>query len=102
MTIEYVEEVNSDLEKITQWYRWKRAGLEKDFLAKFEAAVGRIENNPLGYQTKYGITRSALLRKFPYRILFEFIPDLNKIVIYGVIHTHRDPDFIARRLKNED
>ena len=39
--------------------------------------------------------RRALLRRFPYAVLFEVVP--KEIVVYGILHAARDPRAWKRR-----
>ena len=44
-----------------------------------------------------GQTRRALIRRFPYGIIFLIVPALNVIVDLAVLHCGRDPRLWSRR-----
>ena len=48
-----------------------------------------IQSNPRGYQVRKGDCRHVMLRKFPYRVVYEI--DGHEVFIYRVVHTERKP-----------
>lgn len=48
-----------------------------------------IEAHPFGYHVRKGDFRHALLRKFPFRVVYEV--DGSEVIIYRVVHMRRRP-----------
>jgi plasmid stabilization system protein ParE len=67
--------------------RNKRKGAE--FRTAVEAAISSIHENPLRH-TCIGQVRRALIRGFPYMIVFQ-VSDERIIIVTDCIHQHRDP-----------
>lgn len=101
MIIEYSIEITAqayaDLAEIIEWYSTQREGLEKEFTLSFEAALKRLERNPLGYQIGFNGSRSIFLQRFPYKIIFKVY--VNTIKIYAVYHHSRNPKLTRKRIK---
>ena len=46
-------QAKSDLRQAARWYEGQNPGLGREFVAEVEAALLRIDENPLRYQTIY-------------------------------------------------
>lgn len=82
-------QAKSDLRQAARWYEGQNPGLGREFVAEVEAALLRIDENPLQYQTIYREVRRAIPHKFPYGIFFRVEQD--NIVVLAIVHLHRDP-----------
>ena len=71
------------------WYAARAPALGDAFLDEYEAAVTRIEAQPLAYPIVHGPLRRALLHRFPYAILFR-VTDAELLVV-AVMHERRHP-----------
>jgi toxin ParE1/3/4 len=71
------------------WYYTIRPELGDRFMAAFSECYESIKANPGGYQVRKGNFRHVMLRKFPYRVVYEI--DGQEVFIYRVIHAHRRP-----------
>jgi toxin ParE1/3/4 len=96
--VEFTPIAREDIRAITQWYRNELEGLEGRFLNNLEAAISLLQGNPKLYPVSFGSIRSALMRRFPYRIYYFLEADV--IFVLGVIHTKRSPKLIRRRRRN--
>jgi toxin ParE1/3/4 len=96
LSIVFDESVYVDLNEILNWYAQQREGLDAEFLLSFEASVQKIRRNPTAYPVLILNSRATLLRRFPYRIIYKIYSD--KIIVYGVFHTSRNPSLINKRL----
>lgn len=83
-----------DIEEALAWYESKSEFLGDDFLRKVTACINDIERNPKMYRTVYRQMRRALVRVFPFQIIYEIEQD--EIVVYSVQHAARNP----KRWKN--
>ena len=73
-----------------KWYEDKRKGLGREFIYAVEALINYIENYPEHFQIKYrGRYREAVLKRFPYVIIYEIIQDT--VIVFEVFPTKADP-----------
>ncbi len=70
------------------YYEGKQKGLGIRFLDCWETQVDMIKKEPLLFQKKYKEFRQALIKPYPYHIIFEV--EENIITIYKVIYAGRD------------
>ena len=82
-------QAKSDLRHAARWYEGQSSGLGREFVAEVEAALNRIVENPLQYQTIYRDVRRAIPRKFPYGVFYRL--ERNDLVVFAIVHLHRDP-----------
>ncbi len=71
------------------WYHTIRPELGTRFMSALKECYDSIQANPKAYQARKGDFRHALLRKFPYRVVYEVEGD--DVFIYRVRHTSRKP-----------
>ena len=90
--------VYSDLKKAKKWYQNKNAELAEDFKTQVKKEIDYIEKYPENYQRKYKELRQALVTRFPYAIFNLVEEEKKSIVIFGVLHTSRNPEIIRKRL----
>lgn len=72
------------------WYESQVDGLGREFLRAFRAVVAVLRRSPLHHQVVVGNVRRALLRRFPYAVLFEVHG--SDLVVLACLHTARDPE----------
>jgi toxin ParE1/3/4 len=97
MRIEYHPQVAAELEKIRDYYESKSVGLGRDFVDELERQLFQIAAMPTRWMVVRGDLRRALIKRFPYVILFRA---LNEAVIRVTVvkHEKRHPAFgITRR-----
>ena len=90
-------EAEADLAEAYGWYDSQRAGLGADLLLSIEAALGPLGDRPESFPLIHGRTRRALVRRFPYLVLFVELTDVVSVV--GIFHTSQDPKRWADRLR---
>lgn len=88
-TIRFREEALSEYEDAARWYEQQTAGLGDEFVNEVEAVVARVSANPRMHAKIYQDVRRAVVRKFPYIVLYQVEP--TEVVIISVFHTSRDP-----------
>ena len=96
MNINVKEEVLDDLTAIVKWYEKQSTNLGIRFLDEWEKALSDISNNPFACQVKYKKFRHFRIKHFPYLIIFE-IEKSSIVIVYAVIHGHRNPRSRYRR-----
>lgn len=88
-------EAELDLIQAIRWYDERGQKLGDDFLRCVYRCIASLERNPQSYPTVDGQTRRALVRRFPFQILYEI--ENEEIIIYAVYHSARDPEVWKRR-----
>jgi plasmid stabilization system protein ParE len=79
----------AEVDEAAAWYSARSRGLGAEFVRLVDAALAAIERNPLRFPHVQDPIRRAVLRRFPYSILFTATDD--EIVVLSVFHSSRDP-----------
>ncbi|WP_460594745.1 type II toxin-antitoxin system RelE/ParE family toxin [Geomonas sp. Red276] len=95
MPLELVAAADAEMVDAAAFYERKQKMLGSRFLASVQDAFTRIRINPFQYQVLHGDVRRCVLRIFPYGIIFRVVE--NKIVVFSVMHLHRDPEYWKER-----
>jgi plasmid stabilization system protein ParE len=82
-------EAEAELAEAFDWYERRVPGLGADFLAAVDGALDSLLGNPLQHPVVYKTVRRALLRRFPYQVLF--LVEEEAITVIAVFHGARDP-----------
>jgi plasmid stabilization system protein ParE len=82
-------EAQAEFDIAFNWYEQKRAGLGVEFLISVAEILENIGSFPKAYEIVFEDVRRAVVRKFPYLILY--IVEPNQVVIMAVFHSKRDP-----------
>jgi plasmid stabilization system protein ParE len=78
-----------DVLEVFFWYHLISPSLGARFMVALKECYDSIEATPRGYQIRRGDFRHAMLRKFPYRVVFEV--EGQEVFIYRVVHQRRKP-----------
>jgi plasmid stabilization system protein ParE len=73
------------------YYEAIENGLGYDFTLEIASAIGRVTDFPKAWLVTEGEIRRALVKRFPYGILYA--EDQDTIYIIAVMHLHRDPEY---------
>lgn len=73
-------------------------GLGKKFIIDVEFALQQIETIPFAFPLKFTEYRIALLRRFPYSIIYRV--ETERIIVLAVAHQKRKPFYWADRNVN--
>jgi hypothetical protein len=95
--LDYLAEVENDLQNMIDWYDQQQYGLGKKFLEYFKSAIIQIQRYPLLHGIRNHNARFRHLDRFPYKIASRIIND--RIIVFGVFHDKRNPQLIVKRLK---
>ncbi len=90
------EAAQADIEDAIVWYQSQAPEMVSEFREALRSIVRRIEQNPEQFPRSTSKTRRALLRRFPYLVLFRQKQDL--VVVVAVFHTSRDPRAWRKRV----
>jgi plasmid stabilization system protein ParE len=91
--------VHSDLRKAKKWYKDQNEKLAEEFKEEVNKEIDYIGENPEHYQRKYKEFRQSLVTRFPYAIFYLVEEDKKQIVVFGVLHTKRNPEIIRQRTR---
>ncbi|QTE21161.1 type II toxin-antitoxin system RelE/ParE family toxin [Polaribacter cellanae] len=91
--------VHTDLKKAKKWYNKEREGLGEEFKIEVNKEIDYIGEYPQHYQRKYKELRQSLVTRFPYAIFYLVEEQQKRIVIFGVLHTRRNPEIARKRMK---
>ena len=83
-------EANAELSAAWNWYEVQREGLGDDLLGCVDAVFAAVARTLNAYPRVDGTIRRALVRRFPYIVLFREYPEY--IAILAVFQTSRNPD----------
>jgi toxin ParE1/3/4 len=78
----------ADLLKARNWYENKRPGLGDEFLAEIGITIELLAQDPERRPDYYRGFRRALTRRFPYKMFYRL--EGNQIIVFRVLHAHRD------------
>lgn len=79
------------------WYEKERPGLGRRFRGAVEALVEPIAAHPCQFPVIYKNIRRALLRRFPYALMFVVEAD-ESLTVLACFHGSRDPEHWQRRM----
>lgn len=89
-------EAELDIQNAFEWYEAQSLGLGSQFVRAVDTCLSSIVSNPLAYSTIYKQARRALIRRFPYGILYVFEPEIVSVI--ACFHTKRNPQSWQDRL----
>ncbi len=79
-----------ELMNARDWYEREVPGLGRNFRVAVESVVERIATNPGQFPVVYKNIRRALLRRYPYALLFIVEAD-DSLTVIACFHGSRDP-----------
>lgn len=98
MNIEFTEPAAIELEDAFEYYETQIHGLGEKFFNEILETIELISQFPQLWSLNSEHTRKAILRKFPYNLIYTILN--NKIYIIAVAHQNRAPEYwIDRVLK---
>jgi toxin ParE1/3/4 len=84
------EDAELDIAEARDRYRAVGTELEAAFRRAVDDSIAAIRTRPYTFAVVHKQMRRALLRKFPYFLLFTVFDDT--VVVFGCIHMRRDPE----------
>jgi plasmid stabilization system protein ParE len=91
-----VPEAKRDFDEAYAWYEERFPGRGEEFRSRVKDTLYSIRNNPGMFRVIREPYRRALVRGFPYAIIYEYSD--NSIVVYAVFHCSQDPEKWQARL----
>lgn len=89
MIVTFTQAARAELIEAQDWYEAEASGLGPRFRAAVAAIVERMSQNPKQFPVVYKNVRRALVRKFPYSLLFLIEED--SLLVVACFHASRDP-----------
>lgn len=86
----------SDADDARRWYESCEPGLGSEFVRALEECLSRIEADPELYRIVLAPYRKALMRRFPFQIIYEVREDC--LWILAVYHAKRDSVQLRKRM----
>jgi toxin ParE1/3/4 len=95
-------EALDELHEAAEWYEGKRPGLGVAFVEAIDRTLGRVLELPSSFPLimKRPPVQRALVRKFPYAVVFITRPDAIHVIAYT--HAKRRPLYWAHRIVAEE
>ncbi|NOU19197.1 MAG: type II toxin-antitoxin system RelE/ParE family toxin [Bacteroidales bacterium] len=81
----------TDIQKITEWYNEKQAGLGVRFQETVVKQMNSLGKEPQVYAIRYREIRCVLIKKFPYMVHFYVNEENGTVEVLAVISTDRNP-----------
>jgi plasmid stabilization system protein ParE len=94
-TISVKPGAEEDIDHAYNWYEDQRGGLGDEFLTELEVYYKKLEQQPAVFGKASKSFRQAVLKRFPYIIVFEV--SKTEVIIYAVFHKSRNPKNKLRR-----
>ena len=95
LPVRLLPEAKDEFDAAVDWYEQQRPGLGVSFLARVREVFGRVAANPRMHAAVYQGVRKAVVRRFPYVVLYREEP--GEVVVIAVFHTARDPSLWQSR-----
>lgn len=87
--LSFRKRARTELLEARDWYEARSAGLGLEFARAVDAALELVLRMPEAFTPVRGDVRQAVLRRFPYTILFAYEKD--EVVVLTVHHQRRAP-----------
>lgn len=85
----------SEIDAATDRYEECQPGLGAQFRIDLEAALQRIQNNPLMYAIELVEARNCPLQRFAYSVIYVDLPE--RVQVVALAHHSRKPGYWRRR-----
>lgn len=85
----YRRRVGRDLAETFAHYEELVEGLGERFLGSVDSTFDAIERYPEMFAKIYGDVRRAIISQFPYAVFYRI--ERERVVVFRVLHTARDP-----------
>jgi plasmid stabilization system protein ParE len=79
----------------TRWYAERDVDVALAFVAEVQAVIARASAFPLSYAEHIAGTRRAVLKRFPYAVIYRDEP--SRLLVVAVAHQRRKPGYWRSR-----
>jgi toxin ParE2 len=98
VNVEFIEPASLELDDAIQYYNLQADGLGMRFFDEVLETIELIVQFPELWTKGTGNTRRAVLRKFPFNLIYSILHE--KIYIIAVAHQNRQPEYWIDRLRS--
>lgn len=91
MLLRFRPEARLDLLEASAWYENRSPGLGAEFVRAVDVAAAGILRFAESFPIAYSNVRMAVLRRFPYALLYVVDSERNEIIVLGCFHHRRAP-----------
>ena len=91
----FTQAARTELIDAQDWYEGEATGLGPRFRQAVDAVIERMSDNPRQFPNVLKNVRRALLRRFPYSLLFVIEDDA--LIVIACFHASRDPSHRQKR-----
>jgi len=95
-SVVFTRPAREELIEAQSWYEGESTGLGRRFRLAVDSLVERMGAHPFQFPVVHKNIRRALLRRFPYALMFVIEPD-DSITVIACFHGSRDPKRWQRR-----
>ena len=96
-SIIFTSAARAELIDARDWYEHESPGLGRRFTAAIDAVIERMRANPRQFPVVHKTIRRALLRRFPYSLMFVVEED-DGLTVIACFHGSRDPVHWQQRM----
>jgi plasmid stabilization system protein ParE len=96
LPIAFLDEARAEFNAAADWYDGQRPGMGTNFITNVQDVLDGIAAMPRMHQAIYKDVRRAVVKKFPYTVLYLVEPD--QILVVAVFHSKRDPSIWQGRV----
>ncbi len=89
--LDFHEEAEAEFNESYIWYGLQQNGLEEKFRFEVDGVLKKIQTNPRYFSYCKKPYRQAILKVFPFIIVFKITDHNNSIFISAIYHTNRNP-----------
>ena len=97
MIVEFIEPALIELDDAVEYYDMQSPGLGQRFFNEVLETIELISLYPQLWAVKSKNTRRAILRKYPFNLIYSQMSD--KIIILAVAHHNREPEYWIDRIR---
>ncbi len=90
-TIAYHERALADYEAIVSWYREKSERAAENFEKEVTDKINTLRVQPENFKKTYRRFHEAILKKYPYSILYLINEKESCVIISSIFHHSRNP-----------
>ncbi len=96
MHVVFIEPASLELDDAIEYYNLQSPGLGEKFLDEVLETIEIISSFPELWSQNTKNTRKAVLRKFPFNLIYAKLED--EIYIIAVAHQNREPEYWINRI----
>ncbi len=96
MQVAFTEPASIELDDAIEYYSLRLNEVGKLFLDEVLETIDLIRQFPQIWPQNSGHTRKAILRHFPYNLIYSIMND--RIVVIAIAHQNREPEYWIDRL----